>query len=197
MSSFALDLSKAIEKAKEQQELISKRLMIDLFTSVILKSPVGNKETWKANSSAMYMRETHNLFVDRFNEDLFSNQENLTKSGNLKRGIKKAKRLSKIGLLDTFSLPAGKDYVGGRFRANWVVNYGSIDETITNDIDKSGAKTIAKAAEKVGAYKFEDGSVWLSNSLPYSVRLENGWSQQAPVGMVRISLIDIQNTYGA
>jgi len=127
MSSFALDLSKAIEKAKDQQKLVAKKIMLDLFSSVIKKSPV-----------------------------------------------------------DT-----------GRFRANWNVAYGSPDTTTTDDTDKSGSVAITKVTSKVGAYEFKDGSVWLSNSLPYSVRLENGWSQQAPVGMVRISLIDIQNTYGA
>ena len=127
MSSFALDLSKAIEKAKDQQKLVAKKIMIDLFSSVIEKSPV-----------------------------------------------------------DT-----------GRFRANWNVAYGSPNTTITDSTDKSGSDSITKASAKVGTYEFKDGAVWLSNSLPYSVRLENGWSQQAPVGMVRISLIEIQNTYGA
>ena len=35
--------------------------------------------------------------------------------------------------------------------------------------------------------KVED-DIYLSNGLPYAKRLENGWSRQAPTGMVRINV---------
>lgn len=120
--SFALDLSKACEKAKGQTELVARKVMLDLFSRVIMKSPV-----------------------------------------------------------DT-----------GRFRANWNVGYGSADKTTSNATDNSlGRVTKEISTAKIG------GSIYLSNSLPYSIRLENGWSGQAPAGMVRLSLVEITNQYGA
>ena len=38
--SFALDLSKACEKAKGQTEMVARKVMLDLFSRVIMKSPV-------------------------------------------------------------------------------------------------------------------------------------------------------------
>ena len=125
--SFALDLSKACEKAKGQAEIMARKVMLDLFSRVIMKSPV-----------------------------------------------------------DT-----------GRFRANWNVGYGSPDKTTTNATDSAlGRVQTEIATAKLG------GSIWLSNSLPYSHVLEFGrasgkpGSLQAPQGMVRISLIEITSVYG-
>lgn len=33
--------------------------------------------------------------------------------------------------------------------------------------------------------------LWISNNLPYAVRLEYGWSKQAPSGMVRVTLLEL------
>lgn len=194
---FALDLSRLCEKAKDDIEFATRKVMIELFSKVVLKSPVGNKELWAANAHAIYMRETHNLFVDRINEDLYNVPENLTKRGNLKKGINKEKRLGKKALKETYKLKAGKDYVGGRFRANWVVGYKSIDESTYDEVDKSGNKTIGKITSEVISAELGDGSIFLTNSLPYAHRLENGWSKQAPAGMVRLSMVEITNHYGA
>jgi hypothetical protein len=197
MTTFALDLSKAIEAAKDQSELIVKRIAIDLFSNVVLKSPVGNPELWAANKESMYMRETHNTWIDQINADLYNVKENLTKKGNLKKGVKKAKRLSKKALLEEFALKAGKGYVGGRFRANWVVSFNAPSEITTKDTDKTGTNTINKIRERVGAYTLEDGSIFMTNSLPYAQRLEEGYSTQAPVGMVRLSVLEANKGYGA
>jgi hypothetical protein len=40
--------------------------------------------------------------------------------------------------------------------------------------------------------------IWIYNNLPYIERLEFGHSQQAPLGMVRISIAEIETElYGA
>jgi hypothetical protein len=36
------------------------------------------------------------------------------------------------------------------------------------------------------------GTIWLMNNLPYAQPLEYGHSSQAPAGMVRISVIEVQ-----
>ena len=55
MTTFALDLSKAIEKAKEQAELIIKKTTIQLFSGVIEKSPVDTgrfRANWNVSFGA-------------------------------------------------------------------------------------------------------------------------------------------------
>lgn len=77
----------------------------------------------------------------------------------------------------------------GRFRANWqfgrVLPQGTLDQ-----VDKSGAAAIARMAGQVTSVK-AGGEVWIVNNLPYAGRLEYGYSQQAPSGMVRITLANL------
>lgn len=120
--SFSIDLSKIVEKAKGKTDIAVRKVMLELFTKVINKSPVRS----------------------------------------------------------------------GRFRANWNVGYGSPDTTTTTSTDSS----LGKVQTEIATAKLE-GSIFLSNSLPYSLRLERGWSGQAPAGMVRLSLVEITNQYGA
>lgn len=136
--SFTLDLSRAVEKTKGKTELMVKKVMLELFSNVISKSPVDS----------------------------------------------------------------------GRFRANWIVGYGSANVTINDDLDKRqvGDKTgptIGRMDKEIKSSSIGGQSIFLTNSLPYSLVLENGrangkpGSLQAPNGMVRISLIEISAHYGA
>ena len=120
---FALDLSKAIEKAKDKAELATRKITLELFSNVILKSPV-----------------------------------------------------------DT-----------GRFRANWNCSIGSVDKSTSAETDKEGAGSIGRVRAEVTKYTLDGRSIYLANSLPYAERLENGWSDQAPQGMVRLSIVEINN----
>lgn len=133
---FALDLRRAIEAAKGQQEVAIKKIVIDFFSDVIAKSPV-----------------------------------------------------------DT-----------GRFRGNWQCGINSRPTGTVSDVDKTpagsaGGNTVTQMAVKVltanGVKEF-----WLVNNLPYAGVLEYGrangqpGSQQAPAGMVRISLAAFNAKYG-
>lgn len=128
MTTFALDLSKAIEKAKDQAELVVRKTAFNLFKLVIDKSPV-----------------------------------------------------------DT-----------GRFRGNWNPSIGSPDLSISDVTDKTGASTESRVSAVIAQYKLSDQSIYLTNNLPYAMRLEEGWSQkQAPNGMVRLSILEVSRKYGA
>jgi hypothetical protein len=141
MTTFALDLSKAIDKAKDQAELIVKKIVIELFSEVVEMSPVGNPDLWK------YPK---------------------------------------------------KGYVGGRFRANWNISFGSPDLSTTEQIDPSGSGSKGRIFAQMRKYKLADSSVFLTNNLPYAQRLEEGWSEkQAPHGMVRLSIARFNAGYGA
>lgn len=78
----------------------------------------------------------------------------------------------------------------GRARANWSVSVGNPVTVQTEAVDPSGGQTIARGAAIIASMdKLE--TVWISNNLPYANRLENGWSQQAPAGMVAVTFAEI------
>jgi hypothetical protein len=75
----------------------------------------------------------------------------------------------------------------GRFRGNWQVSpVNPITSEIARD-DKTGSATIASGLSVMNSVK-AGGVVWITNNLPYARRLENGWSDQAPQGMVRLTV---------
>lgn len=78
----------------------------------------------------------------------------------------------------------------GRARANWVTSIGSPSDNVTESVDPSGSSTITGS---LGAISKATGNVlWITNNLPYIYRLEfEGWSRQAPAGMVRVTINDI------
>lgn len=78
----------------------------------------------------------------------------------------------------------------GRFRANWNVSRDVPDYATTEATDQDRMFTeIAKAkAMPVG------GVVWMSNGLPYARRLEEGYSKQAPTGMVATTVAEFTQT---
>lgn len=87
--------------------------------------------------------------------------------------------------------PAG--YVGGRFAANW--QYGNSEIGFPKgdlpDIDASGDASRQRIA--AGLPKEAGGLVHLLvNNLPYAQRLEDGWSTQAPQGMVHLTVMEYQ-----
>ena len=84
-------------------------------------------------------------------------------------------------------------YAGGSARGNWQTSLGAPASGEVDSTDKAGVKTLAKMW---GDTKLAPGNVWyLTNNLPYvSTALEYGSSTQAPTGMVRISLREIDQS---
>lgn len=79
----------------------------------------------------------------------------------------------------------------GRARANWQASIGSPRSDTTTSTDKNGSGTIAANADVVA--RAPGNIFWLTNNLPYISRLEyEGWSNQAPRGMVRITIDEVQ-----
>ncbi|MDN8612796.1 HK97 gp10 family phage protein [Variovorax ginsengisoli] len=89
----------------------------------------------------------------------------------------------------------------GRFRANWQFGIDVQNTTTTETTDKSGRQTLGGIMAQVRANVVGDaarGVFWISNSLPYGHRLEfEGWSKQAPAGMVRITLAELPGAVDA
>ena len=119
--SFALDVSKFVEKAKKNPEKVMRQVSVKLFSAIIKASPV-----------------------------------------------------------DT-----------GRFRMNWMASGSAPSSGTTDATDKSGNIAIGNATSFV--LKATDWREFtLTNNLPYAQRLEYGWSQQAPAGVVRTNVSRFQ-----
>ena len=116
---FALDISRFVQKAQGNLDLVVRKVALDLFSRIILKSPVRT----------------------------------------------------------------------GRFRGNWQVAIGSIPSGVIDLTDKDGTATISKVQAEVLNLKAGD-IISLINNVPYSVRLEFGYSKQAPSGVVRVTILE-------
>ncbi|MEZ0194280.1 hypothetical protein AB9U01_09465 [Pseudomonas qingdaonensis] len=175
---FAEAIRAFAEQAEQALDATFREIVIEIGSSVIRMSPVGNPELWAQNAIATQ----YNQAVEDHNTALRSDSANLSKNGRLKPGKK---------LKDGMDIAAPAGYVGGRFRGNWQF---SIDSPATGEldrIDRSGNDTIAQLEAQVEALTIGQ-TAYIVNNLPYSVPLEYGHSTQAPSGMVRVTLANFQ-----
>ncbi|VVO79601.1 hypothetical protein PS870_01722 [Pseudomonas fluorescens] len=196
--SFALSLAEFAAQASEAIDASLREVIIEIGSSIIRMSPVGNPEIWAANVAH---REANSRAADDYdfkvavrNTLINLNESNFTKAGNLKRGVKYAKPLTKTERDQNFNvngLVAGRDYVGGRFRANWNFSIGSVDNSFRVHPDPTGSEATARLV--AGAIEFKAGeTAFIVNNLPYAIPLEFGHSTQAPGGMVRVTVARFQ-----
>lgn len=76
----------------------------------------------------------------------------------------------------------------GRFKGNWQYGQGAINTSTDGPLDKNGNAAISAIQAGLDAWK-PGQRIYITNSLPYAKRLEyDAWSQQAPAGMVRLSV---------
>lgn len=80
----------------------------------------------------------------------------------------------------------------GRFRANWNTSLSEPNKsTNTEARDKSGSKAVAKSRAVVSHAQPGQDCI-IANGLPYGPRLENGYSKQAPSGMLKVTVTRFQ-----
>lgn len=176
--SFALSLAEFAAQASEAIDASVREIIIEVGSSLINISPVGNPEIWAQNAVAAQ----YNKAVDDHNTALRSDPANLTKAGRLKKGRK---------LNDGMDIKAPAGYVGGRFRANWHISLGVVENVTFDEVDPSGAETVAALVAAMS--DFTAGQVaYIINNLPYAIPLEFGHSTQAPSGMVRVTVARFQ-----
>jgi hypothetical protein len=113
--------------------------------------------------------------------------------------VKAAQRLderSPVGDATYWKHPAPKGYVGGRFRGNWQLGVGTIPSGETGRIDPAGSATleaiISAVPEQAAGHVF-----YLTNNSPYGQRIEDGWSRQAPNGLVALTAMEFQQIVDA
>ncbi len=87
----------------------------------------------------------------------------------------------------------------GRFRANWQINESVSSNTVISNFNEGKAgstkSSVTSNSLRSGTKKVKSSDnnfpvFYLTNNLPYATRIENGWSDQAPQGVVAISLLD-------
>lgn len=94
--------------------------------------------------------------------------------------------------LDLFSAMMVRSPVDtGRFRGNWQIQISAAAQAQIERFDKSGQAVILEEAQKLLAYRLGQ-TITMRNNVPYSVRLEYGYSGQAPNGMVRVTIAEAQ-----
>lgn len=80
----------------------------------------------------------------------------------------------------------------GRARGNWQATIGSPATGQVDAVDRGGGETVAAGARAIA--KLPPYSVsFLTNNVPYAQRLEEGWSQQAPKGMVALTFAELES----
>jgi len=79
----------------------------------------------------------------------------------------------------------------GRARANWLPSINKFSDSVSDDRDKSGSSAISAAQAEASRVDIGD-KFTLANNLPYIQKLENGSSDQAPAGMLSISVAEYQ-----
>lgn len=127
------------------------------------------------------------LDLKAFAEKFEANAELVTRKVILDVG-KRLVEKSPVGDGDLWASPPPEGYVGGRFRANWQYAFNVVPTEALPDIDPTGQVSINRVAAASG----EAGTHYLVNNLPYASRLEEGWSTQAPQGIVALTVIEFQ-----
>jgi len=82
----------------------------------------------------------------------------------------------------------------GRARGGWQVGLGAEPEDETGREDKDGNPTIADGSDVIDrAEPFQ--SIAIANNVEYIEFLEDGTSQQAPEGMVAVTLAELETIF--
>lgn len=100
--------------------------------------------------------------------------------------------MSPVGDGSYWKSPPPKGYLGGRFRGNWDYGFNAPPtKQFDKVVDESGAISTLRIRQGFSAAPTA-GIHYIANNLPYAERLENGWSRQAPVGMVGVTVLKFQ-----
>lgn len=102
-------------------------------------------------------------------------------------GIKVLDKVDKVrraSVLELFKLVIYATPVdSGRLRGNWQTTVNTPATAEIERTDGNGGLALAEAMANLGGLL---DVVWFTNNLPYAERIEyDGWSRQAPEGMVR------------
>lgn len=101
--------------------------------------------------------------------------------------------MSPVGDASYWKNKPPKGYTGGHFRANWDYGFNNVPGKVYAGVDKSGGTSTTRIMSAMEGKAMAGGVHYIINSLPYGRRLENGWSRQAPAGMVGLTVVKFRN----
>lgn len=81
----------------------------------------------------------------------------------------------------------------GTFQNNWLVSIGS---AAAETIDFPGS-FLGENGTVIASYAASEGfpMIYLQNNLPYAGKLDDGYSNQAPQGMIALTIVEIEVKY--
>ena len=83
----------------------------------------------------------------------------------------------------------------GRARGNCFVSIGAASGEVTEQVDPAGGQAIAAGNAVIASWGGAEAGfpvIFIQNNLPYIERLENGYSAQAPNGMLGVTVAELQ-----
>lgn len=191
MGAFTEAIDLFVDQAtRENLPNYARRVGLAVLADIVTRSPVGDPKRWKINAAfAEASINASAMNAARRKSSMYS------RNGKLKSGAKVRPEVminftTRTGKQVSFAQRgwAAKNYTGGRFRGNWQVTFNHPAVGTVDRIDKSGQATLAAGGTVLATYvATETASIWFTNNLPYAQRLENGWSGQAPTGILRIT----------
>lgn len=96
-------------------------------------------------------------------------------------------KVRRASILELFSMVIDRSPVDtGLFRGNWQTSVGNPVRSQTTRKDPSGDQAKAEVLANLGGL-FD--VVWMTNNLDYSEKLEEGYSAQAPTGVLHASTV--------
>ena len=116
----------------------------------------------------------------------FANQLN---QFNVKTQSKVNTVVQRVGLRLLGKLVMRSPVDTGRFRGNWQLQLNDIPSGIVETVDRDGGPTITTGESELAGAAIGD-AIYITNNLPYAQVLENGHSQQAPTGMLAITVAE-------
>ena len=100
--------------------------------------------------------------------------------------------MSPVGDADYWISKPPKGYVGGRFKASWDYGFNSPPTALYREADASGDSSLSRIEAGISVGNMAGNVHYLGNNVPYAMRLEEGWSSQAPLGMVGLTVMKFQ-----
>jgi hypothetical protein len=94
-----------------------------------------------------------------------------------------------VGDPDLWQSSPPPGYVGGRARGSWQYGF-NVPSSGSGTIDPDGSSTLGKITSDINP---KPAIHYITSNLSYMPALENGWSKQAPRGMVGLVSVEFQN----
>lgn len=99
--------------------------------------------------------------------------------------IIRADEYSPVGDPETWKNKPHKGYEPGCFRGNWQLGVNEQPQGDLPDVrDPEGVETVGKNLAAIPERAAYGNKYYLVNNVPYAIALEEGWSKQAPAGIV-------------